>query len=149
MLLAFEPHRQTKYFSLAHINLRLQKSRDVLQAFNWIFKFSKLSLMMTRSSAYRSSQGQLIRHSRERESFHHNSKKVGDLIYKQNLDVQRQLLQTSPWNSCIPLLLSLHLSYITVTSLTIHSSIPNFLKAHQRMERGTQSKAFSMSTKAK
>ena len=36
-----------------------------MQARNWIFKSSKLSLMMTRSSAYRSPKGQLIRHSQE------------------------------------------------------------------------------------
>ena len=47
--------------------LRPRVSRDVLQVCNWIFKSSKLSLMMTTSSAYRSSQGQAIRHSRERE----------------------------------------------------------------------------------
>ena len=47
--------------------LRPQVSRDVFQACNWIFK-SKLSLMMTRSYAYSSSQGQLIRHSRQTAS---------------------------------------------------------------------------------
>ena len=47
--------------------LRPRVSRDVLQVCNWIFKSSKLSLMMTTSSAYRSSQGQAIWHSRERE----------------------------------------------------------------------------------
>ena len=47
--------------------LRPPMSRDDFQACNWMFKFFKLSRMMTRSSAYRSSQGQPI-HSQERAS---------------------------------------------------------------------------------
>ena len=53
---------------LPTVILRPRVSRDVLQACNWIFKSSKLSLMMARSSACRSSQGQPIRHSQERAS---------------------------------------------------------------------------------
>ena len=58
----------TKYLSLAHIYCW-----NVLQASNWMFKSSKLSLTMARSTAYRSFQGQPTQHSWE--SFHHNNKK--------------------------------------------------------------------------
>ena len=39
-------------------------------------------------------------------------------------------------------------AYIPCTSRTIHSSTPSFLSAHQMTFRGTQSNAFSRSTKA-
>ena len=40
------------------------------------------------------------------------------------------------------------LAYIPCTSRLVHSSTPNFLSAHQMTFRGTQSNAFSRSTKA-
>ena len=73
--------------------------------------------------------------------------------------MKRSGLRTVPWwtpiftsNSSLypsPTWTQLHaFAYIPFTSRTVHSSSPSFLSAHQMIFRGTQSKAFSRSTKA-
>ena len=113
---------------------RTRLSRDVLQACNWIFKFSKLPLMMTRLSAYRNFHGQPIRHS-TRESFHHNSKTWRAY--------NRTLMSTDSYFKLLTETAVYLYSWVcTIVHnfhyLTIHSSMSNFLIAHQRTERGTR-----------
>ena len=105
---------------------------------------SRESAMMTRSSAYRSSQGTPAPNSRDRAS---------------STMMKSKGLSTDPWwnPTFIPNSLLKHsstrtrlraLAYIHWTNHAIHSSTPSFLRAHQITFRGTRSNAFSRSTKA-
>ena len=98
--------------------------------------------MMTRSSAYRSSQGTPARNSRDKAS---------------STMMKSKGLSTDPWwtstftsNSWLkPTQTRLcKLAYIPWTNRAIHSSTPSFLRAHQITFRRTRSNAFSRSTKA-
>ena len=126
--------------------LRPRVSKDVLQACNCIFKSSKSSLMMTRSSPYRSSQGQPIQHSQERASI--------TIPKSSRLKTEPWCTPTVPSNLSLKQLFTLTLeftpSYISyIVHHAIHSSTTNFLISHQRTGWGTWSKTFSRSTKAK
>ena len=100
--------------------------------------------MITRSSAYRSSQGTPERNSCDKAS---------------STMMKSSGLSTDPWwtptftsnSSLYPSPTRTRLrafAYIPCTSRTIHSSTPSFLSAHQMTFRGTRSNAFSRFTKA-
>ena len=98
---------------------------------------SSESAMMTRSSAYRSSQGTPARNSRDKASST-MMKSRWTPTFNSN-----SLLKPSPTRTRLRAL-----AYILWTNRTIHSSTPSFLRAHQITFRGTRSNAFSRSTKA-
>ena len=100
---------------------------------------SRESAMVTRSSAYRSSQGTPARNSRDKAE--EQGTEYGSLM---DPDLHLKLFAT-PSPTRTPLRA---LAYIPWTNRTIHSSTPSFLKAHQITFRGTWSNAFSRSTKA-
>ena len=120
-------------------------SKPIFQIRNLSRRSSNESEDMTKSSAYNSSQGQPVRNSHERAS---------------STTMKRKGLRTEPWwTSTCTVKLSLRqllthtlldaLEYIACTILTYHSGRPRHRIDHQRISRGTRSKAFSRSTKAK
>ena len=99
---------------------------------------SRESAILTRSSAYKFSQG-----TPARNSFEKASKVLSrDPWWTQNF-TSNSLLKPSPTRTRL-----CALAYIPWTNRTIHSSTPSFLRAHQITIRGTRSNAFSRSTKA-
>ena len=105
---------------------------------------SRESAMMTRSSAYRSSQGTPARNSRDKaSSTMMKSKGLSTDRWWTPTFTSNSLLKPSPtWTR------PRALAYIPWTNRTIHSSTPSFLRAHQITFRGTRSNAYSRSTKA-
>ena len=162
MLLLPTPVRQTVHGNLPEL---CKRSRTVPQIMTFVFPaftlnsfFSMASFniksllthssrelaMMTRSSAYRFSQGTPAQNSRDKAS---------------STMMKSKGLITDPWwaptftsNSLLKPLPTrtrlLALAYIPWTNLTIHSSTPSFLRAHQITFRETRSNAFSRSMKA-
>ena len=104
---------------------------------------SRESAMMTRSSAYRSSQGTPARNSRDKASSTMlKSKGLSTDPWWTPTYTSNSLLKPSPTRTRLRAL-----AYIPWTISTIHSSTPSFLRAHQITFRGTRSNAFSRSTK--
>ena len=105
---------------------------------------SRESAMMTRSFAYRSSQGTPARNSRD--------KAYSTMMKIKGLSTDPYWTPTFTSNSLMkPLPTGTQLwalAYIPCTNRTIHSSTPSFLRAHQITFQGTRSNAFSRSTKA-
>ena len=104
---------------------------------------SRESAMMTRSSAYRSSQGTPAQNSGDKaSSTMMKSKGLSTDPWWTLTFTSNSLLKPSPtWTHC-------PLADIPWTNLTIQSSTPSFLRANQITFRGTLSNAFSRSTKA-
>ena len=140
-----------------------KRSRPVLQIMTFVFPASTLnpfsmasfhiksrlthssreSAKMTRSSAYWSSQGTPARNSWDKVS--------STMMKSKGLSVDPWLTPSFTSNSWLkpsPTGIRLcALAYIPWTNCTIHSSTPSSLRAHQITFRGTQSNAFSRSTK--
>ena len=105
---------------------------------------SRESAMMTRSSAYRSSQGTPALNSRDKaSSTMMKSKGLSTDPWWTPTFTSNSLLKPSPTRTRLRAL-----AYIPWTNCTIHSSTPSFHRAHQITFRGTRSNAFSRSTKA-
>ena len=117
----------------------------------WLLSISRASWhiplgsqMMTRSSAYRSSQGTPARNSRDKaSSTMMKSKGLSTDSWWTLTFTSNSLLKPSPTRTWLR-----PLACIPWTNCTIHSSTPSFLSAHQITFRGTRSNAFSRSTKA-
>ena len=133
MTFVFPAFTLNPFFSMAYFHIKSLLTHS-----------SRESAMMTRSSAYRSSQGTPARNSRDKGS---------------STMMKSKGLSTDPWwtptftsNSLLKpsqTRTRLHpLAYIPWTSRTIHSSTPSFLRAHKITFWGTRSNAFSRSTKA-
>src|SRR5664279_2422076 len=131
-------------FVLPKLTLSPFPSIPALHLSNFSINSSILSANRTRSSAYSNSIGKPSLNSLDRAS---------------STMMNSKGLSTEPW--CTPTLTTNALltlpftftavdasSYIDLITDTIHSSTPNFRKAHHTTSLGTLSKAFSKSTKA-
>ena len=132
MTFVFPAFTVNPFFSMASFHIK-----------NLLTHSSRESAKMTRSSAYRSSQGTPAQNSWDKAS---------------STMMKSKGLRTDPWwtptftsNSWLKPLPTRtrfrSLAYIPWTNFTIHSSTPSFLRAHQITFRGTWSNAFSRSTK--
>ena len=163
MLLLPTPVRQTAHGYSPEL---CKRSRPVLQNMTFIFPAftlnplfsmasfhiksllthsSRESAMMTRSTAYRSSQGTPAQNSRDKASSTMMKSKglSTDPWWTPTFDTSNSLLKPSPTRTWLRAL-----AYIPWTNRTIHSSTPSFLRAHQITLWGTRSNAFSRSTNA-